>query len=151
MAEHKPSIGATSEWFTPPEYRTSPSHGENRGSSPLGSANEIKHLIQVRQLVSNNGPINVYGQAWTACRFLDWTTCVRSVWPYCWATWGRLALAEMILIELLEAAPFMWNCRMCRCDVAANAAASAGSYGQPIERAEGLRRASGVRTDIRRS
>ena len=37
MAEHEPSIGATSEWFTPPEYfegpRTSPSHGENRGSS----------------------------------------------------------------------------------------------------------------------
>ena len=41
MAEHEPSIGATSEWFTPPEYfeaRISPSHGENRGSSPLGSA-----------------------------------------------------------------------------------------------------------------
>ena len=47
---------------------SSPSHGENRGSSPLGSANTINHLIQVHQLVSNNCPINVYGQAWTACR-----------------------------------------------------------------------------------
>src|SRR6516164_561968 len=46
----------------------SPSHGENRGSSPLGSANAIKYLIQVHQLVSNNCPINVCGQAWTACR-----------------------------------------------------------------------------------
>src|SRR5215831_16181734 len=53
----------------------SPSHGENRGSSPLGSANEINQLMQSRQLVSNDCPINVYGQAWTACRFLDWTTC----------------------------------------------------------------------------
>ena len=48
MAEHEPSIGATSEWFTPPEYfggpRTSPSHGENRGSSPLGSTNDFKTL-----------------------------------------------------------------------------------------------------------
>jgi hypothetical protein len=50
-----------------------PSHGENRGSSPLGSANEIKYLMQASQLVSNNCPINVYGQAWTACGFLDWT------------------------------------------------------------------------------
>ena len=24
--------------------RTSPSHGENRGSSPLGSANDFRHL-----------------------------------------------------------------------------------------------------------
>ena len=46
----------------------SPSHGENRGSSPLGSANKIKHLIQVRQLVSNNCPINVYRQRWTSSR-----------------------------------------------------------------------------------
>ena len=48
MAENEPSIGATSEWFTPPEYfeglRTSPSHGENRGSSPLGSANNFNSL-----------------------------------------------------------------------------------------------------------
>ena len=43
----------------------SPSHGENRGSSPLGSANEIKDLLQDRRLVSNSCPINVYGQAWT--------------------------------------------------------------------------------------
>ena len=73
MAEHEPSIGATSERFTPPEYfegpRTSPSHGENRGSSPLGSANKIKRLMQVGQLVSNNCPINVYGHPWTACDF----------------------------------------------------------------------------------
>jgi len=51
MAEHEPSIGATSEWFTPPGIlrgpRTSLSHGENRGSSPLGSAkilNINKHV-----------------------------------------------------------------------------------------------------------
>src|SRR6516225_6292859 len=37
-------------------------------SSPLGSANAIKYLIQVHQLVSNNCPIHVCGQAWTACR-----------------------------------------------------------------------------------
>jgi hypothetical protein len=42
-----------------------PSHGENRGSSPLGSANKIKDLLQDRRLVSNSCPINVYGQAWT--------------------------------------------------------------------------------------
>src|SRR5262245_48449145 len=47
----------------------SPSHGENRGSSPLGSANKINRLFQTDELVSNNCPINVYGQAWTACRF----------------------------------------------------------------------------------
>jgi len=35
----------------------------------LGSANKIKRLMQVGQLVSNNCPINVYGQAWTACDF----------------------------------------------------------------------------------
>src|SRR5262245_32361339 len=43
-------------------------------STSLGSANNIKRLMQVDQLVSNNCPINVYGQAWTACSFLDWTT-----------------------------------------------------------------------------
>jgi hypothetical protein len=42
--------------------------GENRGSSPLGSANKIKDLFQKRQLVSNNCPINVYGQAWTSIK-----------------------------------------------------------------------------------
>ena len=26
-----------------------PSHGENRGSSPLGSANYFKHLVEVRR------------------------------------------------------------------------------------------------------
>src|SRR6516165_6054101 len=97
-----------------------PSHGENRGSSPLGSANAIKYLIQVHQLVSNNCPINVCGQAWTACRFLDWTTCaVRVVLPL--RSWRHPA-----------AGAFMWNRRMCWCDVVANAAASAGSYGQRI-------------------
>ena len=50
-------------------HSCSPSHGENRGSSPLGGANKIKGLMQVGQLVSNNCPINVYGQAWTACDF----------------------------------------------------------------------------------
>jgi hypothetical protein len=34
-------------------------------AGPLGSANEIKHLLRDFQLVSNNCPINVYGQAWT--------------------------------------------------------------------------------------
>jgi hypothetical protein len=44
----------------------SPSHGENRGSSPLGSANEIKDLWPGRLLVSNNCPINVCGHAWNS-------------------------------------------------------------------------------------
>jgi molybdopterin-biosynthesis enzyme MoeA-like protein len=35
-------------------------------AKPLGSANEIKVLFQNSQLVSNNCPINVYGQAWTS-------------------------------------------------------------------------------------
>src|SRR5262245_10757836 len=47
----------------------SPSHGENRGSSPLGGANEIKYLFQNDRLVSNDCPINIHGQAWMACRF----------------------------------------------------------------------------------
>jgi len=94
--------------------RASPSHGENRGSSPLGSANEIKHLMQVDRLVSNNCPINVYGQAWTACRFLDWTTC-----------------AVRVALPLL-APPCGWRSPN-DLDVAENAAASAGSYGQRIE------------------
>ena len=34
-------------------------------STSLGSANEIKELLQDRRLVSNSCPINVYGQAWT--------------------------------------------------------------------------------------
>ena len=66
MAEHEPSIGATPEWFTSPEYFEGPEPRpltENRGSSPLGSANEIKRLLQESQFVSNNCPINVYGQA----------------------------------------------------------------------------------------
>src|SRR5215467_11517054 len=47
-----PSIGATSEWFTPPEYfdglELRPLTGENRGSSPLGSANDFSELSQLR-------------------------------------------------------------------------------------------------------
>src|SRR5262249_765486 len=88
------------------------SHGENRGSSPLGSANNIKHLMQVDQLMSNNCPINVYGQAWMACSFLlDWTA---------WAV--RVAFP-------LLAPPCGWRSPN-DLDVAENAAASAGSYGQ---------------------
>src|SRR6266511_3979197 len=51
------------------------SHGENRGSSPLGSANKIKHLLQNCQLVSNNCPINVYGQAWTLITTMPYARC----------------------------------------------------------------------------
>ena len=59
--------------------------------------------MQVGQLVSNICPINVYGKAWTAC-----------VWPYrSWPPCGRRSPNDL--------------------DVAANAAASAGSYGQRIE------------------
>ena len=43
-----------------------PSHGENRGSSPLGSASKINYLVKMRRLVSNKCPINIYGQAWTS-------------------------------------------------------------------------------------
>ena len=35
-----------------------PSHGENRGSSPLGSASEIKYLARKTLLVSNGCLIN---------------------------------------------------------------------------------------------
>jgi hypothetical protein len=34
-----------------------------QGVESLGSANEIKRLLQEHQFVSNNCPINVYGQA----------------------------------------------------------------------------------------
>jgi hypothetical protein len=44
--------------------RKSPSDGENRGSSPLGSANEINNLAKILKLVSNDCPINVCGQPW---------------------------------------------------------------------------------------
>src|SRR5262245_41410809 len=57
------------------ELICSPSHGENRGSSPLGSANKIKYLLQDRQLVSNNCPINVYGQAWTLMMTMPYARC----------------------------------------------------------------------------
>jgi hypothetical protein len=55
--------------------RTSLSYGENRGSSPLGSANKIKYLLQDCQLVSNNCPINVYGQAWTLMMTMPYARC----------------------------------------------------------------------------
>jgi hypothetical protein len=37
--------------------RTSPSHGENRGSSPLGSANQINGLYRISQLLLFPSPI----------------------------------------------------------------------------------------------
>jgi hypothetical protein len=52
-----------------------PSHGENRGSIPLGSANKIKYLLQNRQFVSNSCPINVYGQAWTLMTIMPYARC----------------------------------------------------------------------------
>src|SRR5260370_19217863 len=82
-----------------------PSHGENRGSSPLGSANGIKDLFQNRQLVSNNCPINGYGQAWTSMIENRAHACARHEFP---------------------SAP--------RYSVVVNAAASAGSHRQAIER-----------------
>src|SRR5215472_17247493 len=42
-----------------------PSHGENRGSSPLGSANSFKDLADCDPSASNTCPINVCGQPWT--------------------------------------------------------------------------------------
>jgi hypothetical protein len=84
---------------------SAPSHGENRGSSPLGSANGIKDLFQNRQLVSNNCPINGYGQAWTSMIENRAHACARHEFP---------------------SAP--------RCSVVVNAAASAGSHRQAIER-----------------
>lgn len=41
----------------------------------LGSANKIKHLLQNCQLVSNNCPINVYGQAWTLITTMPYARC----------------------------------------------------------------------------
>src|SRR5271166_520942 len=41
------------------------SHGENRGSSPLGSASKIKYILKIWPFVSNGCPINICGQAWT--------------------------------------------------------------------------------------
>ena len=41
-----------------PQSTDPPSHGENRGSSPLGSASEIKYLARKTLLVSNGCPIN---------------------------------------------------------------------------------------------
>jgi hypothetical protein len=61
-------ICASSQGFS---WESSLSHGENRGSSPLGSANENNHLFKIQSLVSNNCPINLYGQAWTACGLLN--------------------------------------------------------------------------------
>jgi hypothetical protein len=41
----------------------------------LGSANKIKYLLQDCQLVSNNCPINVYGQAWTLMMTMPYARC----------------------------------------------------------------------------
>ena len=103
-------------------YALPASHGENRGSSPLGSANGIKDLFQNRQLVSNNCPINGYGQAWASMIENRAHACARHEFP---------------------SAP--------RYSVVVNAAASAGSHRQAIERLPKDCRASGARTDIRRS
>ena len=45
-----------------------PSHGENRGSSPLGSANDFKYLPRKSTFVTNACPINGYRQRWTSSR-----------------------------------------------------------------------------------
>ena len=60
MAEHEPSIGATSEWFTPPEYFEGPEPRPltaKTGSSPLGSANQINCLYRIGQLLLFPSPI----------------------------------------------------------------------------------------------
>ena len=47
MPEHEPSIGATSEWFTPPEYFEAPNLALSRrkqGFESLGSANSNNGL-----------------------------------------------------------------------------------------------------------
>ena len=46
-----------------------PSHGENRGSSPLGSANDFNSLIYSPLFVSNRCPIyvRVHGQILAYC------------------------------------------------------------------------------------
>jgi hypothetical protein len=70
FTEHEPNgdhhfertLQRPTRWAEPAK---SPSHGENRGSSPLGSANDIKEFGCERRLVSNNCPINVHGQART--------------------------------------------------------------------------------------
>ena len=70
-------------------------------------------------------------------RFLDWTTCaVRVALPLLAPPCGWRSPND--LDRVVRTAPFMWNRRMFWCDVVANAAASAGSYGQRIERAEGF-------------
>ena len=45
--------------------KSSPSHGENRGSSPLGSANDINRLDLGRRDVSNRCPIYGRAREWT--------------------------------------------------------------------------------------
>jgi hypothetical protein len=39
-----------------------PSHGENMGSSPLGSASDFNRLAQTSAVVSNGRPINTSGR-----------------------------------------------------------------------------------------
>src|SRR6478609_8363590 len=57
-----------------------PSHGENRGSSPLGSANHFNNLRQNRKWLSNDCPINVRGQLWNPAQRKP------AVSPFCFAT-----------------------------------------------------------------
>ena len=61
MAEHEPSIGATPEWFTSPEYFEGPEPrpltAKTGGSSPLGSANQINGLYRISQLLLFPSPI----------------------------------------------------------------------------------------------
>src|SRR6266487_3917376 len=62
-------------WYRRGPRPIAPSHGENRGSRTLGSANKIKYLLQDCRLVSNNCPINVYGQAWTLMMTMPYARC----------------------------------------------------------------------------
>ena len=50
--------------LSPPILPTLPSHGENRGSSPLGSANDFNCLVDLLGFVSNRCPIyrHVHGR-----------------------------------------------------------------------------------------
>jgi len=58
MAEHEPSIGATPEWFTSPDYFEGPEPrpltAKTGGSSPLGSANDLSSLAPKRSLAARH-------------------------------------------------------------------------------------------------
>jgi hypothetical protein len=49
MAEHEPSIGATSEWFTPPEYFEAPNLALSRRKESLGSASLFNDLSRATE------------------------------------------------------------------------------------------------------